>query len=343
VISIIIPVYNSKEYLKQCIDSVLEQTIRDIEVILVDDASTDGSSGVCDCIAGYDRRVRVIHHSCNMGLSASRYDGYSASRGEWIGFVDNDDYITPWLYEMLLENINGADICCASGKDVSNERFNTQIVKNEIRSACEIRSLTGLKSAEINEMHDKKFGLIGCTWGKMYRRQIVDRALSETLKYRESIPWLFFEDLIFVPISFCKAKNIVFCLAEGYLHRSAPESLSRLRVMKPYHYETALAGDILLCYFKENNMQKLYNMYLEGYLANLQSIWYRIDHFEKDAKKKDAGMSDIRTVYRKYYRDYKKLHMRNATSVTISLFCNAYALWEIIVGKGYFARKYTKT
>ena len=100
-ISVIVPVYNVEAYLPECIRSVLEQSMSDFEMILVDDGSTDGCPAICDAAAEQDDRVRVIHQK-NGGLSRARNAGLDAARGEWIGFVDSDDCIHPDMYEKLL-------------------------------------------------------------------------------------------------------------------------------------------------------------------------------------------------------------------------------------------------
>lgn len=101
-ISVIVPVYKVEPYLQKCIDSILAQTFRDIEVILVDDGSPDNCPAICDAAAEKDERVRVIHQK-NGGLSAARNAGLDIARGEWIGFVDSDDYIAPEMYRTLYQ------------------------------------------------------------------------------------------------------------------------------------------------------------------------------------------------------------------------------------------------
>ena len=91
-ISIIVPVYNVEPYLPRCIDSILAQTYNDLEIILVDDGSPDRSSAICDEYARMDVRVRVIHQE-NAGLSGARNAAIRVASGEYIGFVDSDDYI----------------------------------------------------------------------------------------------------------------------------------------------------------------------------------------------------------------------------------------------------------
>ena len=100
-ISIIIPVYNAEEYLDKCIQSILTQTSQNLEIILVDDGSTDKSSIICDAYAQKDHRVVVIHQK-NAGVSVARNTGIDAATGRYIGFVDSDDWIEPDMFEKLL-------------------------------------------------------------------------------------------------------------------------------------------------------------------------------------------------------------------------------------------------
>lgn len=92
-ISVIIPVYNSKEYLEQCLESVINQSYGDFEIIIIDDGSSDGSSDICDYYASADQRVRCLHVE-NAGVSSARNRGLSLAKGEYVTFVDSDDYIS---------------------------------------------------------------------------------------------------------------------------------------------------------------------------------------------------------------------------------------------------------
>lgn len=112
-ISVIVPVYNVEQYLDECVSSIINQTYRNIEIILVDDGSTDDSSSKCDVWAEKDARIRVIHKT-NGGLSDACNAGLDICRGEYIGFVDSDDLIEHSMYETMLEALTreGADLCC---------------------------------------------------------------------------------------------------------------------------------------------------------------------------------------------------------------------------------------
>lgn len=101
-LSVIVPVYKVEPYLQKCIDSVLAQTFRNLELILVDDGSPDNCPAICDAAAEKDERVVVLHRK-NAGLSAARNAGLAAARGDYIGFVDSDDYIAPEMYQTLYD------------------------------------------------------------------------------------------------------------------------------------------------------------------------------------------------------------------------------------------------
>lgn len=101
-ISIIVPVFNVESYLRKCVDSLINQTFADIEIILVDDGSTDNSANICDEYSLKDKRIKVIHKE-NGGLSDARNAGLEVCKGEYIGFVDGDDYVSESMYQILYD------------------------------------------------------------------------------------------------------------------------------------------------------------------------------------------------------------------------------------------------
>lgn len=128
-ISVIVPVYNKEAYLRACVDSILSQTYRRLEVILVDDASTDGSGEICDAYAQTDERVRVIHQK-NGGPTAACAAGMQAASGDYYLFVDSDDYVdSEMMAEMAdrLAGVQGEIVCC---NHVLEKRRKTSQVKN---------------------------------------------------------------------------------------------------------------------------------------------------------------------------------------------------------------------
>lgn len=120
-ISVIIPVYNVMEYLPRCVETVCGQTYRNLEILLVDDGSTDGTGKLCDTLAGKDPRIRVFHKQ-NGGSSSARNLGIREAKGAYLGFVDSDDYISPGMYESLLRGIRKYQASVAqTGRDEIGE------------------------------------------------------------------------------------------------------------------------------------------------------------------------------------------------------------------------------
>ena len=133
-VSVIIPVYNVEEYLKRCVDSVLNQTYKDIEVILVDDGSPDGSPAICDEYALKDKRIRVIH-KINGGLSSARNAGLDGHlTGDLVTFVDSDDWIAPDTYEYCISKMeaNNADVIQFGYTTTKEYTLNSSIKEEKI-------------------------------------------------------------------------------------------------------------------------------------------------------------------------------------------------------------------
>ncbi len=121
-ISVIVPIYNVEKYLDRCVQSIVDQTYKELEIILVDDGSPDNSPEICDEWAKKDGRIKVIHKK-NGGVSSARNAGLDAARGEYIGFVDGDDYLSPEMYDALYSLIAdfGADAAaCAIVRESAN-------------------------------------------------------------------------------------------------------------------------------------------------------------------------------------------------------------------------------
>lgn len=168
-VSIIIPVYNAQKYLSDCVSSVLNQTYRNLEILLIDDGSTDHSGDICDRYAASDTRIKAYHKK-NAGLSFSRNFGIQHSHGDYMMFLDADDFIVPNMIEDLL-NIcieNAADLCISGfyrvsdqGTIISCKKYNYQIfekdqVKNELLPKM-IGSRPGRKDC-----------IYSMAWGKLY-------------------------------------------------------------------------------------------------------------------------------------------------------------------------------
>ena len=132
-ISVIVPIYNVEEYLPACIESILNQTYRDLEILLIDDGSTDNSGKICDEYAEKDKRCIVIHQQ-NKGSSGARNTGLDNAKGEYISFIDGDDYIHPQMLEILYKEIEkeNCDFAMISHKKVFNKLEQNKDIEGNI-------------------------------------------------------------------------------------------------------------------------------------------------------------------------------------------------------------------
>lgn len=203
-ISIIIPIYKTENFLKTCIDSVLNQTYKNIEVILVDNASPDSCGQICDAYAAKDERVRVIHLKINKGPGAARNCGIDASKGQYIMFMDSDDYITSDMCERLLKNLNkeGAQLSIGGTFWV----YPDYVKEESMQSAY--RVITGEEAVEQYFLRNGTEGLLPAPWGKLFERNLfeVGKGYTSNIRFPENC---LNEDRAIIYKLFYKAKKIV--------------------------------------------------------------------------------------------------------------------------------------
>lgn len=185
--SVIVPVYNVELYLRECLDSVLNQSFTNWEVVCVNDGSTDGSAGILEEYAGRENRMKVISQP-NGGLSAARNTGLKAASGEYVLFLDSDDWLEPFALEVLASNLNGEDMLCFSGcRYFENERAYHEPDRLESR---EYES--GMDYYNDNALAHRDFAFV-CVVLRAYRRSFL---LNNGLFFKEGI---FHEDDLFTP------------------------------------------------------------------------------------------------------------------------------------------------
>lgn len=182
-ISIIIPIYNTGKYLKRCVDSVLAQTYQNIEVILVNDGSTDESSNICEWYKKQDKRVKVIHKK-NGGVSSARNAGLENATGDYIGFVDSDDWVNKEMYEILLKAIKdtNSDVATLDYILVNNQKGYINRVSKNIKYKL-------YKDKEILKeylLEGTKSGSYSC-WRKLYKRRLFENIRFPEGKINEDI------------------------------------------------------------------------------------------------------------------------------------------------------------
>ena len=207
-ISVIIPIYNVEQYLRQCIDSIISQTYTDLEVLLIVDGSPDNCGKICEEYAWKDKRIKVFQTK-NNGLSSARNYGILHANGEYIGFVDSDDWIEPEMYSILLNRIEmtDADICVCGYKrenDFSEYIFQPdEVIYN--------------RAEAFNALLEEKIS--NSVWNKLYRRELFREVRFPDGKN--------FEDVIILNELLWTAKKVAAISAPLYHYRVRQNSITK--------------------------------------------------------------------------------------------------------------------
>ena len=222
-ISVIVPVYGVEPYLRECIDSILNQTYRDFEIILVDDGSPDECGTICDEYANQDDRVRVFHTE-NHGLSAARNVGLIEARGEAISFIDSDDWIEPNMLEMMEMKLKEtrADLCIC-GFWIENGALQ----KEHHFGKDDYSGITALKALIEGRINDN-------VWNKLYRRELFYNSNSDDDFANEKTDDMLlfpegknFEDYYVMHRIMIKAKRVEIITESYYHYRMRLDSITR--------------------------------------------------------------------------------------------------------------------
>lgn len=201
-VSLIIAVYNVKKYLERCMNSLLCQTLQEIEFIMVDDGSTDGSGEMCDAFAQTDHRIRVLHKK-NEGLGMARNTGLKYARGKYVGFIDSDDYVLPEMFEILYRTaeMEQADLVLSGARMVGGsyfeetgkmeEKYCFQTKEMFLGEKGKAKLALGMVGALPKEKEDTRYGF--SVWKNLYRRSIIEKERLSFVSERQLIS----EDIVF--------------------------------------------------------------------------------------------------------------------------------------------------
>ncbi len=233
-VSVIVPVYNVLPYLDRCMESLLNQTLRDLEIILVDDGSTDGSGKRCDEYGRLDPRVSVIHKK-NGGLSDARNAGLQLASGEYIGYADSDDWVEETMYERLLSSCRDADAQVAICRYVEEQeealRQNIGPAPAETPPACRPPELLSRERAlEIYLTDPEGYSIYNSVWSKLFLADMVKDMRFFTGHDSEDIPY--------TTEAFCRMERAVY-LDEPLYHYAVgrPGSLMEKREQRLFRDE----------------------------------------------------------------------------------------------------------
>lgn len=222
-LSVIVPVYNVEQYLTRCIDSILQQSYRNLELILVDDGASDSSGAICDQYAQKDSRVNVIHKE-NGGLSSARNAGLDAAKGEFISFVDSDDWIEPGAYAAMISLMEQQQVrlICGGRYDVDGKIGEKQV------GLCPPKQ----ERIRAEELVGRMFLWDNCdssACDKLYRRD-----LFENVRFPEGVVC---EDVPVIYQVVMKAESVLMWNQPFYNYYHRPDSISTAPISeKTFHF-----------------------------------------------------------------------------------------------------------
>ncbi len=292
-LSIIVPVYNVEEYLERCVKSILAQTYKNIEVILIDNGSTDESGKICDRMAQSDARV-IVYHKPHGNISTARNKGLELAQGQWIGFVDSDDWIEADMYQCMLEKLQKEQaqmvVCGFCKENISG----TKKITNDKRISKS--SFTGEKALEYAFIRDSYRNFCAYVWNKVFCAELL-----EGQKFDEEIQSC--EDVEYFARVTANGKKV--CYVDNVLYHYTEREDSSWKV---YRYEKRMtvlkAYENIIALLEEKKYKKA-TLYVKRFYAYHASLLmeFVIENQETDR------YEEVKTHMKKYCKEYYRTNM----------------------------------
>lgn len=290
-ISVIIPVYNVEKYLNKCITSVVEQTYKNLEIIIVDDGSTDQSPEICDEWKKRDSRIQVVHSS-NGGAGKARNTALDMATGDYVTFVDSDDYIAPQMYQVLLEQFyDGIGIveCNYSMVYDDSEKF------KEERKIYKIHTYSAMEAMYEN-INDHIFRQL--IWNKMYRKDVIKGIYFPTEKKIDDEFWTY--------QAIGNASKLIYMDQKLYAYRQQEQSVMHLLDAKK-RLEALKA--------KEERHKYICKFMPQLKTESLNNLWFTCI-YQGQRVLKDKNKENLKSVYPQIKRFIKKYPQTNLKDIT---------------------------
>lgn len=303
ILSVIIPVYNTGEYLRRCIESVLNQSFKNIEVILINDGSTDNSGDICDEYSINDSRVKVIHKE-NEGVSIARNIGLDKAKGQYIGFVDSDDWLDRDMYQSMINNAysNKADIVICDSNTIYDKKRRVIDTISLLNKSKSIDSCSISKELLLN--------LAGSVWRGIYKKKLIN---DNNIRFPEGLKLS--EDRVFNILAIGYSNSIYYdkvcrynrLVRNGSAINSYHEDFLSVLIGARYHIRKAIdeawqgQNELKNAYERQTvsfALIAIYNEFHKGNLSSFSSKYYNIKRIcssnELQAAVKNSEGSDFK-------------------------------------------------
>lgn len=308
-ISIVIPSYNEKKNISRCLDSVLNQTFTDFEVICVDDGSSDGTFDIIKNYSKKDSRIIPLKNP-GKGVSSARNFGIENSSGDYIGFVDSDDFIQPQMYEFLYKAVteNSCDFSVCRYKNTSC--FSKESFKYKTNS-FQPEKFISFDNMDFNAENELVFSS-ACT-------KLISKNLLKTIKFKN---YKIGEDTVFNSEIYLKADKIIFVDAELYNYFINTQSVTRTEDHSEKWFDLLQTRFVCYDFLKEKN-KVLSSFYLERGMKSLLS--YRFNLADPASKKKN------KKIIKNYFKNYLLSFMKcESISLKNKFFISLFSLFPFL-------------
>ncbi len=284
-ISIIVPIYNVENYLEDCLESIINQTYSNLEIILVDDGSKDNCGKICDIYAEKDKRIKVIHKE-NGGLSDARNYGIEAATGEYIMFVDSDDLMELTACEKLCNEIESKDADMVIGNYIYVNNDGTPW-SSEVFPKSKYKNF----KLSIKDYGDSFYVMNSAVWNKIYKLDFINK---NNMRFVVGIPG---EDAPFTTLYFIKSKNVYYIDDVVYKYRQREDTSSISNNCTAKYFEgISVAYKLIYNNFKDNNELGFYRFF---YAKSMTYIFYKfIDSNKLTNEERIEVLSNMRWFYK---------------------------------------------
>ena len=309
-ISVIIPVYNAERYLKKCLDSLLEQTFQDYEVIIVNDGSKDSSGEICEEYKKLNNKIQVIHQE-NQGVSKARNAAIEKALGEWLFFLDADDELFKDSLEILYSHSKDVDLVVGECVVYSTEG---EIIFTPPKTFVEHLD----KNSTLKLLYRPYFIYQGYLWNKLYKRSILT---DNNIRFNEKIS--FGEDKLMIVEYMSHCNNSTYTSQPVYkYYRRVDSAMSSINVAYNRKYISSFYAEVkcLDCISKVKDIKKKIKKYAQGCIVN--AYLNVISHMKRFAIKEDHTTKELKSIMyskvskQKFYK-YYIMHLYTKTTRNI--------------------------
>lgn len=305
-ISVIVPIYNVGKYLNECISSIVMQTYKNIEILLIDDGSTDECPNICDNWKRKDLRIKVVHKK-NGGLSDARNCGLDSAKGKYVCFIDSDDYVEKIYIENLYKALISNDVKISQcGIKYINDNYKI-LKKVGYKEDCVLSGKEMIKGSCNEHFIENEV-----VWNRLY-----DKNLFETLKFPKG---KIHEDEFITYKLLYNEKKVAIISDYLYNYRQSDNSIMRSKYSLKRFQDFSEAYKEKIQYFKVNEDLELHDMVIRSYLSNLSNIFIKVKRYIPDSKE---HLKNIKNEYKKCFKyliHSKNINTKNKIKISIFYF-----------------------